>query len=94
MQISVTFTQNVVLFRGNMSLLSAQIVLGSSVILPRSIIGGYSENCSAGEFDEDLIRGELDSTFFNFPEKLNSSYSKDVGRIPLIVLCLHCAYLI
>ena len=64
-----------------MSLLSAQIVNGSSVILPWSIIGGYSENCSAVEFYEDLIRGRLDLTFFTFPEKLlNSSYSIEVGR--------------
>lgn len=64
-----------------MSLLSAQIVNGTNIILPWSIIGGFSDSCTVREFNDDLKSGKLDLSFFTFPEKLsNFTCTKEVGR--------------
>lgn len=64
-----------------MSLLSAQIVNGTNIILPWSITGGFSESCTVGEFYDDLKGGKLNLSFFTFPEKLsNSTCTTEVGR--------------
>lgn len=64
-----------------MSLLSAQIVNGTNIILPWSITGGFSESCTVGEFYDDLKSGKLNLSFFTFPEKLsNSTCTTEVGR--------------
>lgn len=64
-----------------MSLLSAQIVNGTNIILPWSITGGFSESCTVGEFYDDLKSGKLNLSFFTLPEKLsNSTCTTEVGR--------------
>lgn len=52
-----------------MSMLSAQIVNGTIIILPWSIIGGFSDSCTVGEFYDDLKSGKLDLTRFSPSQK-------------------------
>lgn len=81
-----------------MSLLFAQIVNGTNIILPWSITGGFSESCTVGEFYDDLKSGKLNLSFFTFPEKLSNipHVLQKLGAqktIHLIVLCLYCVWL-
>lgn len=57
-----------------MSLLSAQIVNGTNIILPWSITGGFSESCTVGEFYDDLKSGKLNLKLSN------STCTTEVGR--------------